>query len=184
MRRLEDGILLYHGSTVEVERIDLARCRPGKDFGRGFYVTSSRDQARAFVRLAVKREREYAADATCGYVSVYRFSNPGGLSLHYFEDADVDWLHFVASNRRVGLFREESNALKSCDIIVGKIANDRMARTLQLYVSGGYGEPGSKAADRIAIETLLPNRLEDQYCFRTPGAVAALVFEGSERVDV
>ena len=49
--------------------------------------------------------------------------------------------------------------------LVRKIANDRTALTLQLYTTGGYGEPGSEQADSIAITTLLPNRLEDQFCF-------------------
>ncbi len=28
--------------------------------------------------------------------------------------------------------------------------------------------------------TMLPNRLEDQYCFLTPAAIACLGFKGSE----
>ena len=31
-------IQLYHGSTVDIVRIDLAKSRPNKDFGRGFYL--------------------------------------------------------------------------------------------------------------------------------------------------
>lgn len=30
-------IKLYHGSTVDIEHIDLLKSRPNKDFGRGFY---------------------------------------------------------------------------------------------------------------------------------------------------
>ena len=35
-------IELYHGSTVDIERIDLRKSRPNKDFGRGFYLSADR----------------------------------------------------------------------------------------------------------------------------------------------
>lgn len=37
---------LYHGTNVEFDRILLSKCRPNKDFGRGFYLTDFRAQAR------------------------------------------------------------------------------------------------------------------------------------------
>ena len=30
---------LYHGSNVVIQQIDLAKCKPYKDFGQGFYLT-------------------------------------------------------------------------------------------------------------------------------------------------
>jgi hypothetical protein len=38
-------IQLYHGSTVSIERIDLQKSCPNKDFGRGFYLSADRQQA-------------------------------------------------------------------------------------------------------------------------------------------
>lgn len=35
-------IQLYHGSTVDIDRIDLAKSRPNKDFGRAFYLSADR----------------------------------------------------------------------------------------------------------------------------------------------
>ena len=32
-------MLLYHGSNILIENIDLTKCRNFKDFGRGFYLT-------------------------------------------------------------------------------------------------------------------------------------------------
>lgn len=45
MLTLTNGMLLYHGSFTQVSEIDLNKCKQGKDFGRGFYVTSSYKQA-------------------------------------------------------------------------------------------------------------------------------------------
>ena len=46
---LEDGMLLYHGSYVGVNRIDLNKSAKGKDFGQGFYLTSNEKQAISFI---------------------------------------------------------------------------------------------------------------------------------------
>ena len=42
---LSENLALYHGSYTTVSAIDLAICSDGLDFGRGFYVTSSKQQA-------------------------------------------------------------------------------------------------------------------------------------------
>jgi len=36
---------LYHGTNTEFDEILLSKCRPNKDFGRGFYLTNLRSQA-------------------------------------------------------------------------------------------------------------------------------------------
>lgn len=38
-------ITLYHGSNVEINEIDFTRCKPGKDFGKGFYLNPNYSQA-------------------------------------------------------------------------------------------------------------------------------------------
>jgi len=186
MLSLPDKTLLYHGSYTEVREIDLSRCRPGKDFGRGFYLTTSLDQARKFSLLSARRHFEELQDKdkpTVGHVSTFEFQSLEGLEFHAFEAADEAWLHFVAGNRRAPLFPDWIAQFESADIVAGKIANDQTARTLQLYVTGAYGEPGTQQADAIAIATLLPNRLENQFCFRTQRSLNALRFVNCEAVN-
>ena len=38
-------MILYHGSNVAIDVIDLSKSRPGKDFGKGFYLSADRQQA-------------------------------------------------------------------------------------------------------------------------------------------
>ena len=38
-------MILYHGSTVDIKRIDLQKSKPNKDFGRAFYLSANYDQA-------------------------------------------------------------------------------------------------------------------------------------------
>ena len=36
---------LYHGSTVDIQQIDLGKSKPNKDFGRAFYLSADEQQA-------------------------------------------------------------------------------------------------------------------------------------------
>lgn len=38
-------MILFHGSNTIIESIDLAKSRPFKDFGKGFYLTDILEQA-------------------------------------------------------------------------------------------------------------------------------------------
>ena len=36
-------MILYHGTNCSIDKIDLDKCRPYKDFGKGFYLTTIRE---------------------------------------------------------------------------------------------------------------------------------------------
>ena len=40
-------MILYHGTNLDIDRIDLEKCAPYKDFGKGFYTTTIFEQAKA-----------------------------------------------------------------------------------------------------------------------------------------
>ncbi len=186
MLKLMDGMLLYHGSYTAVPQIELAKCNAGLDFGRGFYTTTSYDQALSFVRNSVYRNirtKKIASDfdVNDGQVSVYRFHSNTDLTMKIFQDADLEWLHFVASNRNQKLFPELYDQIGSSDIIGGKIADDDTARVLNGYVTGLYGIPGTARTDSFVIQSLLPNRLKDQFCFKSLEAIGSLEFIRSDR---
>ena len=44
-------MILYHDSNVDIKTIDLSKCSPNKDFGRGFYLTTIKEQAQ---RMALR----------------------------------------------------------------------------------------------------------------------------------
>ena len=111
MKELEIGMLLYHGSYAEIKDIQLSECASGKDFGKGFYLTTAYDQAKKFVRLSVKWNKTLGKideDTNIGFVNVYKVISLENINAHYFEGADVNWLHFVVGNRDNNLlFRQE-----------------------------------------------------------------------------
>lgn len=183
----DDG-LFYHGSYTEVKDIDLGMCRPGLDFGRGFYLTTSYGQAMDFVGKSIGKAKNQGIIPDSylesdGRVSVFMYQQDPKLSIKCFTEADIDWLHFVACNRNGSLFPELKEKYAYTDIIYGKIANDQTARTLNNYVVGIYGEPGNERTDQFVIDLLKPNKLENQFCFRTEKAVKALSFIRSDAYE-
>lgn len=52
---LREGIELYHASYKVVDKIDLSCCSEGKDFGKGFYLTSDFGQACKFVKTSIRK---------------------------------------------------------------------------------------------------------------------------------
>lgn len=186
MQKLTDDILLYHGSYAEISSIDLSYSRSSLDFGKGFYLTSSYEQAVNYIPSAVKkniRRRKLPADfqITDGCLSIFRFHPNSELAVHYFKTADLDWLHFIAANRDNTLFQDFLKRFQAYDIFGGKVADDNTAATLNSYITGEYGIPGSAKADNFVIEQLLPNRLTDQFCFRTMKSLKFLEFVRSDR---
>ena len=187
MIELYDGMLLYHGSYIGIPNIDLSRCSGGLDFGQGFYLTSSYEQAYNYVQLSVKKAIRIGQvpenfNPDDGQISVYKFHYDPNILAYFFQDASIEWLHFVAANRQKDLFPQLLKKYSTVDIIGGKIADDQTARTLQLYISGDvFGNPGTPEADSATIKKLLPNRLKDQFCFRTQDAIKNLEYVRSDR---
>lgn len=183
--KLEDNMIFYHGSYMIVEHPDLAKCRKGKDFGQGFYVTTSRAQAERFTKTSIKKavfDGEISKNTNIGYVSKYRVGNIEDIKIHVFEEADAKWLHCVIGHRKKNIMQDEIDKWKDFDIICGKIANDNTNLVLTAYMDGVYGEIGSERADKIAIDFLEPENLKDQFCFRTKQALDLLEYIGNESV--
>ncbi len=183
----EVGKKLYHGSYIAVKKPDLTECKPGKDFGRGFYLTTDVKQAKRFVKSAVGKAVKNGItvlNANEGYVSSYEVTGIDGLKIFEFKDADRQWLHCVAAHRRSGILKEELALWEKYDVIVGKIANDNTNQVITAYLNGVYGEVGTESADGIAIGLLMPEKLTDQICLRTEKAMAAIKFAGSEKQTI
>ena len=184
MPELKEKMILYHGSYCEVSRPDLSKCARYKDFGRGFYLTSSKEQAMSFSKISTGKAvaRKLIPKQSFGVVSIFTCDGPSGLSVFEYPAADADWLHCVVAHRRNRDFPEVIETMRSYDVIAGKIANDNTNITITAYLDGVFGEIGSAGADNICISLLLPERLKDQFCFRTERALRTLAFEGSEKI--
>jgi hypothetical protein len=161
---------LYHGSTIEVSVIDLSLGVTGKDFGRGFYTTTSRDQAEKFACIKGKR-----VNCTKGYVSVFQYNHDPKISIKKFENADIEWLSFVLKNRSYPSGQTASFA-EPIDVVIGPVANDAVGLTLNKLIIGTYGDPLSLDAQNTAIRLLNTTKLYNQVFFGTEQAISCLQF--------
>ena len=128
-------MILYHGSNLNIVNIDLSKCRPGKDFGKGFYVTELREQAEKMARRVAR------ISGGGPVVNVYeiddRFLDTPGLKVRNFgADASAEWAVFVMNNRSRS-FKDyaspECNKDNKYDIVAGPIADDDMALLFRQY---------------------------------------------------
>lgn len=182
-----EDVILYHGSRCEVSVPDLSKCARYKDFGQGFYLTTSKAQAESFSLISLRKAVANAlvSDQQCyGVVSVFQCTKEElmGLSICEFEAADARWLECVVAHRRAKGFTHIIEQYSGYDVIGGKIANDATNAVITAYMAGLYGAVGSEGASRLCVSLLLTARLTDQYCFRTQKALDALHFTESYRV--
>lgn len=149
---------LYHGSNVEVWEPKLLKVQRELDFGKGFYTTSDLDQATRWAKRTALRLGFESA-----YVSVYTIDEESlsSLSVLRFNAPDAEWLRFVVKNRTAQFVPSD------WDLIAGPVANDQTAPVIDLFLDGMYSE-------EEAIRRLLPQKLKDQYTFKTQRAIELL----------
>lgn len=156
---------LYHGSNVSVESPAIIPSNRALDFGCGFYLTSDYEQAAKWAKLTVLRRN--SGEAT---VTVYDFSDTDEcLRTLHFSSADSEWLRFVVANRT------GKDCSDSYDLIIGPVANDNTMPVINLYMNGDYNE-------EEALKRLLPQKLKDQYTFKTEKALSFLSLQEVIRV--
>lgn len=182
---MNDKIILYHGSYCVVQNPDLSRCASGKDFGRGFYLTTSKAQAQKFVATSVKKaltQKAQDVPLSRGFVNAFEFTPSDNLSLYEFKNADMAWLHCIVSHRRLGCIPGEFEKWMDYDLICGKIANDQTNTVITAFLDGVYGPINSDRAAELAISFLEPEKLTNQWCFRSSKALGCLKFLSAEEV--
>ena len=48
-------MILYLGSNTEIQKIDLSKSKPNKDFGKAFYLSKEKQQAEEMAAFTVDR---------------------------------------------------------------------------------------------------------------------------------
>lgn len=123
-------MILYHGSNMEIAEIDLGKSEVGKDFGVGFYLTPSKEQAE---RMASRRVRLYGGEPT---VAVFEYKEESaikdGLTLKDFRFYSREWADFILTNRANATRIQAHNY----DIVHGPIANDDVGFQIRRLLSG------------------------------------------------
>lgn len=158
-------MILYHGSTVKVEHPNLLKCRSNTDFGKGFYTTTSSEQAEKWAKLKQQREKSKKAVVSVYEIDDNLIDRTDMYDIFKFHQADTQWLDFVYANRK-------GQKAKFYDIVFGPVANDRLFVTIALY------EEGILTAD-AAIEQLKTYVLFDQLSFHSQKVIDLLKYRNS-----
>ena len=153
---MEEKLILYHGSNHQFDKVDLSKSKDFRDFGRGFYTTTLREQAEDWAEALFDR---FKGDGIFIYETELELS--GDLSTKKYDGLSEEWLLMIQRNRTLGGIQH------NFDIVQGPVANDKTARTIALYVAGIIN------ADE-AIERLHSNRINNQVSLHTTAALSRL----------
>jgi hypothetical protein len=121
---------LYYGSDSLIEEIDLNRCEPFKDFGKGFYTTVVRHHAEERAKAAAE------AHNTKPVVTAFSFDEAAftdeNITVKRFPEPSVEWVEFVMRCRN----RKLPQPPHTYDVVEGPIANDKMRAQFSLFERG------------------------------------------------
>lgn len=156
-------MILYHGSNMEVAVPDLAKSKPFKDFGQGFYLSADKGQA---MRMAEQKTLLMMTGEPI--VTEFDFDESllqsGELSVKVFEDYSVEWATFILKNRDI----HEKHPTHDYDIVFGPIADDGVTYQLRRHQSGAI------SIEELVRELKYARGITFQYFFGTPVALSKL----------
>lgn len=130
-------MILYHGTNIDFEKINLSLCLPYKDLGKGFYTTTLYDQAGQMAKRKVK-----LASGKPAVISYYVDDNILLLkdyNIKVFEKATEEWAIFVLNNRNKNFLDIASlncNLDNKYDIVSGPVADDTLTTIIRKYQQG------------------------------------------------
>ncbi len=152
-------MIVYHGSNVIVNQPDVEHSFRSLDFGKGFYVTTVKEQAERWAR-----RKADICNADKAIVTVYNMEEDlDGLICKYFEEDLTKWIDFVCR------CRDEEKDYLQYDLIKGKVANDKVFRVVDMYHSGIWDK--ERALEEIKV---YPNY--DQIAFISQKAINQLLY--------
>lgn len=154
-------MIVYHGSSEVVRQPDILHSFRALDFGKGFYVTTVREQAERWAR------RKVVLDGGRAIVNQYQMDDDmTELQVKRLPDDLSDWIEFVCD------CRDGKLGYQDYDLIIGKVANDKVFRVVDMYHSGIWDK------ERAIMEIrAYPNY--DQLAFITQIAIDKLLrFKG------
>ena len=160
---------LYHGSNIVIDSINLAMCRPYKDFGKGFYLTDIKEQAE---KMAVRVSKIYGGSPVDNTFDIQDdFRKIDDIKIKDFGlETTEEWAKFVMNNRNRTFTNVKDilcNKDNKYDIVIGPVADDNMALLFRQYEN-----------EIIDFETLLKGMIykktSSQYSFHTEKSIKLL----------
>lgn len=163
-------MILYHGTTLEVQSPQIMRSEIGRDFGFAFYTTDIQQQAERWALRRAKILSRKTRHPQKAVVNIYEWNPHTALSVKAFDGASMEWLEMVVQ------CRSDLNFHHSYDVVIGKIANDNVGETVSYVVQGIMRKED-------AIERLKFEKINNQLAFCTDAALQELCYQGCYEVE-
>ena len=155
-------MILYHGSNIKIDVIDLTKSKRYKDFGQAFYLSTEEEQAR---KMAIAKVVQFGGEES---VTSFDFNesclSSDEFQVKCFTEYSREWAEFVFNNRD-----ENQDFLHEYDIVYGPIADDYIGLQIRDF-----------KRNNITFEQFLANiryhkGITYQYAFCTQKAIEQLV---------
>lgn len=154
--------VLFHGSKYGLSEVTVSGSRDNCDFGKGFYLGETYNQALSFV---CEKEK------SCIYSFRYSLTD---LKIKRFE-CDLEWMLAICYYRGTlrgfhsnSMVRKIIDDIEAADVVIAPIADNKM-----FYVMAQFTE-GEINAD-VALHSLSASKLGLQFIFKTEKALHNLV---------
>ena len=159
-------MIIYHGGIEKVVYPEIRESNRTLDYGRGFYTTTSYEQAESWVRRRISEKK-----VPLGYVCVYEFDETAlqNLNALVFEAPTDEWVDFVMKNRT------QKGYVHEYDLVYGPVANDKVYAAFALYEGGLIDK-------KTLISELKTYTLVDQYLFHTSEALEYIKFVEAKEI--
>ena len=149
-------MILYHGSNQDFNDVDLSKSKDKRDFGKGFYTTTIKEQA---LQWGYNMFNRLGGDGI--YLYTFEFTPSSNLLSRRFSKISDDWFDFILSNRTIGGLQHDF------DFVQGPVANDKTVLTITGFIDGLYSR-------KEAMQRLRYSKTNDQVSLHTEEAVSLL----------
>lgn len=154
--------VLFHGSKRGLENISIEGSRKNCDFGQGFYLGETYEQALSFV-CENKQSSVYSFTCDLENLNVLEFN------------CSLEWMLAICYYRgTLGIFSDSTivkeiiQKINDADVIIAPIADNRMFYIMTLFAGGEINA-------NVALHSLSASKLGKQYIFKTQKALEQIV---------
>lgn len=154
--------VLFHGSKRGLENISIEGSRMNCDFGQGFYLGETYEQALSFV-CENKQSSVYSFTCDLENLNVLEFN------------CSLEWMLAICYYRgTLGIFSDSTivkeiiQKINDADVIIAPIADNRMFYIMTLFAGGEINA-------NVALHSLSASKLGKQYIFKTQKALKQIV---------
>ena len=153
--------ILFHGSKKGIDSITASGSRQNCDFGSGFYLGETYDQALSFV-CENKDSSVYSFSLDINELNVIEF------------DCSLEWMLAICYYRgtinefaKTEKIKNIINRIENADVIIAPIADNRMFYIMSLFASGDINS-------EVALHSLSASKLGKQYILKKDRAINKL----------